>query len=78
MSLINSSLHNSVCYEALLNVDCNSIQSLYVDKTPGVMIWDAMCTGNRSSPVFIPGTLSARRYIDHLLEPMLLSYLVYQ
>ena len=43
--------------------------------TPGIMIWGAICFGSGSPLVFIPGSLNARRYVDVVLQPVLLPYI---
>lgn len=43
--------------------------------TPGVMVWGAIRYGGRSPLVFIPGTLNAQRYIETILEPVLLPFI---
>lgn len=43
--------------------------------TPGVMVWGAICLGQRSPLVFIPGTLNAHRYINNVLEPVAVPFM---
>ena len=43
--------------------------------TQGVMVWGAICHGSRSPLVVIPETLNAIRYINNVLEPVLLPFL---
>ena len=50
-------------------------QRCHTGLTPGVCIWGAICTGSRRSLGFIPEALNVRRYIDHVLELVLLPYL---
>lgn len=44
-------------------------------RTPGLMVWGAICHGSRSPLVFIEGTLTATSYVANVLEPILLPYL---
>lgn len=41
----------------------------------GIMVWGAICLGSRSPIVLIHGNLTARRYIDEVLQPFLHPYL---
>jgi hypothetical protein len=43
--------------------------------TPGVMVWGTIQFGSRSPLVFIQGSRNAARYINEVLEPVLLPYL---
>lgn len=51
------------------------VQRRHTALTPGVMVWGAIRYGRRSRLVFIPGTLNARRYIDSVLEPVVVPLL---
>lgn len=51
------------------------VQRRHTALTPGVMVWGAIHHGGRSPLVFVPGTLNARRYIDNILEPVVLPFL---
>ncbi|UYV63148.1 hypothetical protein LAZ67_2003293, partial [Cordylochernes scorpioides] len=41
----------------------------------GVMVWDAILFDSRTSLAVIPGTLTAQRYVDDILRPVLLPFL---
>ena len=38
------------------------------------MVWGGISRGGKTDPVFIEGNLTARRYIDEVLEPMVVPY----
>ncbi|UYV81675.1 PLEKHG4 [Cordylochernes scorpioides] len=41
----------------------------------GVMVWDAISFDSRTPLLVIPGTLTAQRYVDDILRPVLLPFL---
>jgi hypothetical protein len=47
----------------------------HIHHTVGVMIWSAIAYGSRSPVVFIGSTMTARRYIQEVVEPYVLPYL---
>src|SRR5699024_10726939 len=47
----------------------------HTGQTPGVMVWGVIAVGARSRLVFIQGALNGLRYIDEILEPVLLDFL---
>lgn len=55
--------------------DLASVQRRHTGLTPGVMVWGAISLGHRSPLVFIDGSLNARRYINLVLQPVLLPYI---
>lgn len=55
--------------------DLQFVQRRHTGLTPGVMVWGGIYWGGRSPLTFIQGTLNARRYIDNILEPVLLPLL---
>lgn len=46
----------------------------HVARTVGVMVWGAICYGSRSPLIFIQGSMTARRYIDVVLDPAAIPY----
>ncbi|CAH1378418.1 unnamed protein product, partial [Tenebrio molitor] len=40
----------------------------------GVMVWGAICFGSRSRLVFIQGNLTAIRYVQEVLRPVVVPY----
>lgn len=51
------------------------VQRRHTAQTPSVMVWGAIRYGGRSPLTFIQGNLNARRYIDNILEPVLVPFL---
>jgi transposase len=45
-----------------------------VARTVGVMVWGAICFGSRSRLVFIQGNLTAIRYVQEVLRPVVVPY----
>ncbi|RZB89833.1 DDE 3 and/or HTH Tnp Tc3 2 domain containing protein, partial [Asbolus verrucosus] len=45
------------------------------EKMCSFLVWGAICYGSRSPLVVIPGTLNANRFVDYVLEPVLIPYL---
>jgi hypothetical protein len=45
-----------------------------VARTVGVMVWGAICFGRRSRLVFIQGNLTAIRYVQEVLRPVVVPY----
>jgi hypothetical protein len=43
-------------------------------RTVGVMVWGAICYGSRSPLIFIQGSMNARRYVQEVLQPVLVPY----
>jgi hypothetical protein len=46
----------------------------HVTCTVGVMIWGAICYGSKSPLIFIQGSMNARRYVQEVLQPVLVPY----
>ncbi|CAH1366604.1 unnamed protein product, partial [Tenebrio molitor] len=44
------------------------------EQTVGVMVWGAICFGSRSRLVFIQGNLTAIRYVQEVLRPVVVPY----
>ncbi|UYV83825.1 hypothetical protein LAZ67_X000316 [Cordylochernes scorpioides] len=47
----------------------------YTGPQQGVMVWGAISYDSRTPSVVIPGTLTAQRYVDDILRPVLLPFL---
>jgi hypothetical protein len=45
-----------------------------VARTVDVMVWGAICFGSRSRLVFIQGNLTAIRYVQEVLRPVVVPY----
>jgi hypothetical protein len=46
----------------------------HLARTVGVMVWGAICFGSRSRLVFIQGNLTAIRYVQEVLRPVVVPY----
>lgn len=46
----------------------------HVARTVGIMIWGAIAYGSRSPLVMIQGSMTAQRYVDEILEPVVIPF----
>ncbi|KAH0821248.1 hypothetical protein GEV33_001543 [Tenebrio molitor] len=55
--------------------DCPGRSTFFTRRcSTGVMVWGAICYGSRSPLIFIQGSMNARRYVQEVLQPVLVPY----